>query len=174
MESSYNSVSSITLGELLDAGAFDYMNDARLKWDAYDSAQYERVCKKIIGRFKYRDIGLIPYAKWRDAYVRRMNEIMPKLNPLYNALENGINIISESDIYGGSNDVYSDFPQTQLSGNQDYASNMRQHEYEDIAQGDWIEKTREIANSYDDIDVIILNELEPIFSCLMSVSMNGF
>ena len=171
---SFNSVVSITLGELRDAGAFAYETDEHLFWDYYDPEQYERVCKKILARFKYRDIGIIPYAKWRDSYVRKLNEIMPKYKPLYAALEDGTNILQTEDRFGKHKNVYSSFPQTPLSGDQDYADSMNIDEHEDVVIGDWIEKTNEIRKVYDDIDVMILDELETLFSCLFSVNMNGF
>lgn len=171
---SYNSVSSITLGELREAGAFAYETDEHLFWDYYDPEQYERVCKKVLARFKYRDIGVTPYARWRDAYVRKMNEIMPKYKALYQAIEDGTNILQTEDRYGKRKVVYSNFPQTPLSGDQDYADSMNIDEYENIAVGDWIEKANEIRKGYDDIDVMLLDELETLFSCLFSVNMNGF
>lgn len=171
---SFNSVSSITLGELREAGAFAYETDEHLFWDYYDPEQYERVCKKVLARFKYRDIGVIPYAKWRDSYVRKMNEIMPKYKPLYAELEEGASILQVEDRYGKHKNVYSSFPQTPLSDNQDYADSMNIDEHEDILNGDWIEKANEIRKGYDDIDVMILDELETLFSCLFSVNMNGF
>lgn len=171
---SFNSVSSITLGELREAGAFAYETDEHLFWDYYDPEQYERVSKKVLARFKYRDIGVVPYAKWRDSYVRKMNEIMPKYKPLYQALEDGANILQTEDRFGKRKNVYSSFPQTPLSGDQDYADSMNIDEHEDIAVGDWIEKANEIRKGYADIDVMILDELETLFSCLFSVNINGF
>lgn len=32
----------------------------------------------------------------------------------------------------------------------------------------------QIAERYNDIDVMILKEIEPLFSCLLTVSMNGY
>lgn len=171
---SFNSVSSITLGELREAGAFAYETDERLFWDCYDTEQYDRVCEKILRRFKYRDIGVIPYARWRDAYVRKMNEIMPKYKPLYQALEDGSNILQTEDRFGKRKNVYSNFPQTPLSGDQDYADSMNIDEHEDVINGDWIAKANEVAKGYNDIDVMILDELETLFSCLFNVNMNGF
>lgn len=61
-----------------------------------------------------------------------------------------------------------------LGDNQDYASNGRDREYENVAQGDWVDKAMQIAERYNDIDVMILKEIEPLFSCLLTVSMNGY
>ena len=171
---SFNSVSSITLGELREAGAFAYETDENLFWDYYDVEQYDRVCKKILGRFKYRDIGVVPYGRWRDSYVRKMNEIMPKYKPLYQELENGTSILQTEDRFGKHKIVHSSFPQTPLSGGQDYADSMNIDEHEDLVNGDWIAKANEIAKVYNDVDVMILDELETLFSCLFSANINGF
>ena len=174
MQPTYNSVISVTLGELRDAGAFDFENDEKLLWNFYNNDQFLRVSEKILARYKYRDIGVLPYAKWRDAYVRRMNEIMPKYKALYKALDDGTDILQTSDDFEKSSEVYSSFPQTQLSDNQDYADSMRENQREHVTLGDWIDKSNAVAKNYNDVDVMILDELETLFSCLFSVSINGF
>lgn len=169
----WHATMTIQLGELIEAGLFDWQNDQTLVWDFYDEEQYKRVCKKIVDRYYYREIGIIPYGQWKTAYMRRMNEIMPKYKQAYAYLASGADIMSESDDYGKSRDVYSDFPATMLGDNQDYASNGTDRQFENIHRGDWIEKTVELKNRYNDIDVLILDEIEPLFSCLISVSING-
>ena len=99
---------------------------------------------------------------------------MPKYKPAYEALDNGQNIFQKYGEYGKSRNVFSDFPQTQLSGlNQDYATNATDKEHENIYLGDWFEQMAKIQN-YNDVDVMILNELETMFSVLSTVSMNGY
>ena len=121
-----------------------------------------------------RDIGVIPPGLWKREFLRKMNEIMPKYKPLYKALDDGANILQTGDQYGKSRDIFSEFPATMLGDNQDYASNGRDREYENVAQGDWVDKAMQIAERYTDIDVMILKEIEPLFSCLLTVSMNGY
>ena len=47
-------------------------------------------------------------------------------------------------------------------------------EYENVTQGDWVDKANQIATRYNDVDVMVLNELESLFSCLLTVSMQGY
>lgn len=169
----WHAVATIQLGELIECGVVDFKNPS-WHWDAYSEEQYERVCEKITNRYYMREIGVIPPGLWKREFLRKMNEIMPKYKPLYKALENGANIMQTGDQYGKSRDIFSEFPATMLGDNQDYASNGRDREYENVTQGDWIEKATQIAERYNDIDVMILKEIEPLFSCLLTVSMNGY
>lgn len=169
----WHAVTTIQLGELIECGVVDF-KDPSWHWDAYSEEQYERVCEKITNRYYMREIGVIPPGVWKREFLRKMNEIMPKYKPLYKALENGADIMQTGDQYGKSRDIFSDFPATMLGDNQDYASNGRDREYENVTQGDWIEKATQIAERYNDIDVMILKEIEPLFSCLLTVSMNGY
>lgn len=163
---------SIQLGELIEGGLFDWENDPELMWDAYSSEQYKRVCEKFVNRYFYREIGIIPYGQWKLAYVRRMNEIMPKYKPMYAALDEGVDILSESDEWGKRRSIFSDFPATMLGDNQDYASTGNDEQHESISRGSWFDIAKNIGY-YDDVDVMVLNELEPIFSSLLTVSING-
>lgn len=168
----WHAVATIQLGELMECGFVDF-DDPSWKWDAYDDAQYARVCEKIANRYFYREIGVLPPGRWKREYLRKMNEIMPKYKPLYGALDDGADILQASDHYGKSRDVFSEFPATMLGDNQDYASNGRDREFEDVMQGDWIEKAKLIREEYNDVDVMILDELESLFSCLLTVNANG-
>lgn len=171
----WHAIISIQLGELIEGGLFDWEKDDSLKWDYYNEEQYKRVCNKFVNRYYYREIGIIPYKEWKQAYIRRLNELMPKYKMLYQALENGVDPLQNNGEYGKSRNIYSDFPQTQLNGiNQDYATNGNDEEYERITTGDFLEKARAIKDNYDDIDVMLLDELEPLFSQLFSVAINGF
>jgi hypothetical protein len=76
--------------------------------------------------------------------------------------------------YYKSRNVFSDFPQTSLVGDsQDYASTGNDVEYERIKQMDPLELEDRIKN-YNDVDLAIINEIEPLFSCLFTVNINGF
>lgn len=170
----FHSVVSISLGELFENGLFDWEHDESLRWDSYSPEQYARVCSKILDRYYFRDIGIIPYGKWRKAYTRVMNEIMPKYKYLYKALEDGANILAERDVFHKGRDIFSDFPATMLGDNQDYASTGTDRESEEISIGDFIEQAKRVRNDYQDVDVLILDELEKLFSPLLTVSINGF
>lgn len=296
---------SIQLGELIKSGLFDWENDETLKWDYYTEEQYNRVMKKFVNRYFYREIGALPYKKWALFFVRKMNEIMPKYKILYAALDGGMNPFQDSsttsdgkkrvddtsndngtrnttdeannngtehvtdnfsetvtdngtsnvndnktsetnatetlnsDKYGKSRDVHSDFPATQLGNNQDYADNSTDKQYEDIENrtttttstttetgksetttsdtkkttsedvkdtewqdnhtgnedityqdnhtgaqdtktnnvsvelGSYLDKALQVQQEYNDIDVMILEDCNVLFSSLYSVSING-
>lgn len=102
-----------------------------------------------------------------------MNEIMPKYMVLYQQSDLGVILGSESEYYKSRN-IFSDFPQTNLAGeNQDYASTGNDVEYERIKQLDPIELEKRIRD-YDDVDTAIIKEIEPLFSCFLSLNVNGF
>ena len=122
----------------------------------------------------FREISLVPPGVWMHEFVRRMREIMPKYIPMYK-------LMAESpELYGGSSewykgrDVFSDFPQTQLSGeNQDYASSGNDREFQRIRQGDVIDTAKRLTD-YNDVDLMIVDDMSPLFSCLFTVNTNSF
>lgn len=164
---------TITFGELYEGGFIDF-SDPSWMWDAYDQDQFERMNTKIMNRYYYREIGIIPPGRWKLEFLRIINETMPKLKPLYKYIADGGNILSDSDTFGKNRTIYSDFPQTMLGDNQDYASTGEDNEFETIVQGDFLSKAEQIAMRYNDIDVILLDRLETCFSSLISLNMNGF
>ena len=91
----------------------------------------------------------------------------------YKNIDDGVQIGTESEYYKSRN-IFSNFPQTSLAGNnQDYASTGNDVEYERIKQLDPLELAERL-QSYNDVDLAIINELEPLFSCLFTVNVNGF
>ena len=97
---------------------------------------------------------------------------MPKYKLVYQALENGVDILQDSDTYGKNRNVFSDFPATQIAPqNQDYASNATDNQFETIVQGNFLEKMEKIKD-YNDIDLMIINDMDSLFSCFYSVSLN--
>lgn len=172
-QSDHHAVVTFTLRELVDDGLVDF-SKAAWNFDAYDKAQRDRLYKKVRGRFDYREIGMLPYRRWQERFIAKLNEIMPKYKPLYKALDDGYTLLQNGSEYYKSRDIHSDFPQTMLSGeNQDYASSGTDHEHERIEQGGMLDIAERL-RYYDDVDVMILNELEVMFMPLMTVNMNGF
>ena len=177
-----HSVVTIQLVELIDSGWvkwYDNIDGSILpnpdwKWDYYDLEQYKRVCDKFNDRFMWDEISIVPPLRWRQQLIRKFNELMPKYKMLYKALDNGIDPLQVDGKYGKSRNIFSEFPETLLNGNSDYVSNGTDREYEDIEQGDFIEKALDIANRYSDIDILLLDELEVMFTSLCSVSVNGW
>lgn len=170
----YHAVFTVQLCELINIeGGIDF-TDGSWEFDYYDEEQRDRFWEKFKKRFYWREIGILPASRWKWELLRKLNEIMPKYKPAYEALANGQNILQKYGEYGKSRNVFSEFPQTQLSGlNQDYATNGTDREHEEIYLGDWMEQIARLKN-YNDIDVMILNELETMFSVFSTVSMNGY
>lgn len=195
----FHSVATISLGELLYDGVIDW-NEEINSWDKltwnwkrfvllstkidektkeeipdYEKQQelYDRLCNKIEGRYFNREISLLPLGQWKREFIRTMGEIMPKYNKLYGIIDN-INILQEKDKYGKRRNINSSFPQTLLNNNSDYASSGKDAEYEEIIDGNILDRIRTYNLEYKDIDVMILDDIEILFSPLLSVSVNGF
>jgi len=169
----WHSVVTIQLGELVEAGFFDL---TREDWDfgpKFSQEQHTRLCKKITEHYYFREIALIPPGIWKREFLRKMNEIMPKYMDWYKALAEGQMIGTENEYYKSRN-IFSDFPQTALAGdNQDYASTGNDLEYERIRQVDPFELSERMGD-YRDPDLAIIEEIEPLFSCLFNVNANGY
>jgi hypothetical protein len=167
----FHAVVTVTLGELITDKWVDW-TDPSWHWDSYNDEQYTRVCEKFNNHFWDREIGVLPPGSWKREVLRKFNEIMPKYKLVYQALENGVDILQDSDTYGKNRNVFSDFPATQIAPqNQDYASNATDNQFETIVQGNFLEKMEKIKD-YNDIDLMIINDMDSLFSCFYSVSLN--
>lgn len=167
----FHAVVTVTLGELVTDGWIDWTKDI-WQWNAYDEDQRERLNNKIEARFWTREIGILPPGEWRRRFIGKLNEIMPKYSLLYDKIKEGLDIWQDSDEYHKERNVTSSYPQTMISGDQDYASGAGDTEYETIRDGSMLDKLKQF-QEYDDVDVMILNDLEPLFSSLVTVSING-
>lgn len=169
----YNSITTITVYELYNEGLIDF-NDGTWGFPKYNDEQDARLKAKILDHYRYRDIALIPFKMWKDEFLRTLREIMPKYIYLYGLLDESPNLVGASSEYYKSRNVYSDFPQTQLQGsNSDYASSGTDMEFERIRQGDIIEIAERL-KSYDDVDLLIIKDLEPLFSCIFTMNLNAY
>lgn len=172
----YHSVQTIELGELIEDEIFTW---ARIDWfDArYNDAQYERLCRAFEDRFWLREIGITPVGIWmRRLHYKLVYELMPKYRPLYAQLENGeFDPLQNGGKYGKRRDINSEFPETLLSGTDEaYASSGIDSEYEEIGRdGSLAENAAIYAEQFRAVDVMILDELESLFSCLYSTNTNG-
>lgn len=167
----FHAVVSIQFCELIRWG-FIVWGEPSWTWDYYNEKQYWRLCEKIENHYWMREIGVLPPGAWKREFMRRMNEIMPKYKLAYKALDDGISLMRTNDSYGKTRDVNSEFPATQLGGNQDYASNATDHEFENINEGDYLDRVDKL-QAYNDIDYQIIQDLETVFSSLFTVNMNG-
>lgn len=171
-EPEFHSVSNLCLGELYRDGWFDLTEQS---WDfpKFNEEQHARLCKKILNHYYMRDIGILPLGAWKREFLRKLDEIMPKYIVLYRKLAQSPDSLNSADEYYKSRNVFSDFPQTRLSGNEDYASSGTDHQYERIRDGTVFDFAERI-KSYDDVDLLIVNELEPLFSCLLTLNINAW
>jgi hypothetical protein len=140
-------------------------------WPMYTDEQDTRVRSKIVSRFYNRGLGILPPGLWKRQFLEKMAEIMPKYILAYKVLDEATLGPGHESEYYKSRNIFSDFPQTQLSGNSDYASTGNDTEYERIRQADILD-TMDRLKDYRDVDVMILEDLEELFSCLVSVSVN--
>lgn len=169
----YYSATSITLGELHDMGFFD-ASDASWRWDAYSDDQYYRVMSMILERYRFRELGIMPVYRWKAVFMRHMNEIMPKYKVLYAREEQGVNPMQDSSEYAKERIIFSDFPATLLSGNSDYTSTGTDKENEVVREGDIVTQSNDYAERYRTVDVMILDDLDFLFTCVLTSTVPLF
>ena len=172
--SDWHSVYTVQLGELIDSGLIDF-TASDWDFDAYDAEQRSRLWSKFTERYRWYEIGIVPPLRWQKAVLSKLNEIMPKYKPLYQALQDGYNPLQEGSERRRERDVYSEYPQTALKPEtQDYASTGNESISETIRDGSIIEKAYAIRARYSDVDALILDELEFLFIPLTTANVNGF
>ena len=103
-----------------------------------------------------------------------MNEIMPKYKTLYERADQGVNPLQESSEYAKDRVIFSDFPATLLTGNADYTSTGTDRENEVVREGDIVTQTNDYAERYRTVDVMILDELDFLFSCVLTSTVPMF
>lgn len=171
----FNAVYTVTIGELVQSGVFDWSRP-ELDWSqaAYDREQYDRVCAYFLKRFYYREISIEPFLEWAVMIKRKfVYEVMPKYKPLYDALKDGYAPLANEDEYYKSRIVDSNYPQTQLSGNSDYATSGRDEQYERLKQGNTTDMMNKYAEEFKGIDELLLNEFESMFISLYTANYNA-
>ena len=163
---------SLALGELVEAGHIDF---SKPEWDFdyFDAPQRARLWRKFADRYYFRSISIIPPARWRKRVIARLNEAMDKYKWAYKALADGVDPLQAIGRYRKYRNIDSDFPQTLLSQNQDYASYGTDFEEEEITQGDFIEFLHKL-RSIKGVDELVLDELEGCFSALITVNINAY
>lgn len=169
---SYHGAFTVSFMQLMDDE--DYAAYFMGKWAAFDACdedQRERLLKKFHGRFDYREIGLLPVRRWTERLFAKLDEVMPKYKPLYQAIADGVTTLTAGDEWHKRRDAYSSFPQTRFaSDNQDYATSGTDLEYETVRDYGLLDVGERIAD-YNDVDVMILNELETLFVVLKSSTL---
>lgn len=171
----FNAVYTITIGELVENGVFDW-DKPELDWSqaAYNYAQYKRVCDYFIERFYYREISIEPFAEWARMFRRKMiYEVMPKYIPLYERLKDGYSPLADEDEYYKERKINSSYPETMLSGNSDYITDGFDTEYERIKDGNTVDMMMKYAREFRSIDEMLLDEFESMFICMYTTNVNA-
>lgn len=170
----FHAVVTVTLNEYIADGLIDF-SDSSWDFDSFDDEQRNRIYTKIIGRFGDREIGILPFGRWKRRMIATLNEFMPNVMPIYQALKDGYTPMQAGGEFYKSRDIHSDFPQTMLNGEtQDYASDGSDHEHELIRTGDFIDTAARLYDYYQNPDTMVLNRIERLFSPLITVNINGF
>ena len=172
----FKAVQTITLGELVESGIFTWN---RINWrnEAYSAEQYTRLCEAFEARFYVDEIGITPVNVWmRKLSYKLRFELMPKYRPLYAQLESGdYDPLQDGGEYAKERRIDSDFPETLLSGNQDYASKGYDYERESVGRGSLADSYAAYVEQFKAIDAMILDEIErDLFTCLYSTNVNGW
>lgn len=165
----YWSALNITVGELMDADVVT--EEWFCTFDAFDDEQAHRLWTKFVGRYRFEEIGIIPPGRWKLRVIAKLNEIMPKYKLLYKAIADGATIMTDYDEWHKERNVFSSFPQTALGGaDEDYASNGTDREYETIRDYGLLEVSERM-RAYNDVDVLILDELSTLFMCIRTTTI---
>ena len=172
----FHDTQTITLAELIDMGFFDW-EQPLFDWkaQAYDDEQHSRVCEMFVSRFYWREISTTPPLQWAQMLMNRLKyELMPKYRELYKMQANDLDWFQVKDEYGKERVIESGYPETMLSGSEVYASSGNDREYEHVTQGDVMDKYFQFVEQYKAIDVMLLDELECMFSCLFTTNLNAW
>ena len=171
----WNAVYTVTIGELLANGVFDW-NSPMLDWSeaAYDEEQYERVCTYFIERFYYREISIEPYLEWARMVKRKLVfELMPKFKPLYERVAEGINPLAGENEYYKNRTIQSAYPETLLSENADYITDGKDEEFQRIKEKDFSTSVQDYALAYKGVDELMLDQLESMFISMYTTNVNA-
>ena len=118
---------TITLGELVASGLINF-SDKIWDFQSYNQEQRDRIYSKIKDRYFLAEISNTPIGAWAHVLRAELNKRAPKANMMYRILEASQNFTKGGEEHKLNRLVFSDFPQNQLSGNQDYATNANDFE----------------------------------------------
>jgi hypothetical protein len=160
---------TITVNELLEDGIIDYD-----WWQLGEGVPEEwraRLWTKFVNRYQFREIGILPPARWMARVRARLLELAPKYLPIYDALEAGTTILDDGGEWHKAREVYSSFPQQALRGaDADYASSGNDREHETVRTLGLLDVGERIG-AYNDVDVMFLDELETLFMGITSTDI---
>lgn len=178
-EADFHSVFTVQLGELIYNDVVDFTDGtwfvsptgSAIQW--YNEEQMRRFWDKFQNRFYWREIGELPIKRWKWDVLSKLQALMPQYYKLYEVVDS-TNPLQTSDKYGKSRTIMSDFPQTQLGENQDYASTGSDREFESVAHGSFADTVDYLTDRYRDVDLRLLDEFDTNFYCMLSSNINGY
>lgn len=120
-----------TLHDLVMLYGYD-MADIVGNYPIWDESKREWLNSMIYRHFAYREIAAETAQEYAFLMARTMAEMAPSVMPLFRALDIEVDILSSFENTSTSNDtttadgkqLYSATPQTQLSGEENYATNL--------------------------------------------------
>lgn len=176
----FHAVFTIQLGELIHDklinftdGTWDNLIDGTpIKW--YSAEQEKRFWTKFAQHFYWREIGEEPFKRWKYDLLELIGEVMPKYCYMYMIIDKNIDPMQIENEYGKRRDIFSDFPQSMLGNNEDYASSGNDNEFENIRDGGFVEMINLIRKNYTDPDAALLRELDSMFYCVLTSNINGY
>lgn len=120
-----------TLHDLVMLYGYD-MADIVGDYPIWDESKREWLNSMIYRHFAYREIASETAQEYAFLMARTMAEMSPSVMPLFRALDSEFDILSSYENISTSNDttsadgkqLYSATPQTQLSGEENYATNL--------------------------------------------------
>lgn len=153
-----------------------------------DAVHSKELCKKILRHYYTREIGRETVGEWKLRMRIKLLEILPYYNVLYSQKIENTNIHNQVELYkeyerksSGSSqndDLYSETPQGGLTGlsdmeylttaNRQIQNGESGEKYNEIYRGldgskSIVELYKELQDYYKDIDLLIIEELEPLF-----------
>ena len=175
--------SNPTLHDIVELYGEDY-EGAMTDYPIWDEKQREWLNEMILEHFRYREIAQETPAMFLFYLRRTMREMMPTVNPVFAALDGvpdimaGYSTVDRTNASGTDSttakQLYSATPQTQLSGAENYATNLTETE-QTATRANTDESTHEGRNAslgamaaewlagVNNALYIVFNGLEPLF-----------
>ncbi len=172
-----------TLHDIVELYGEDY-DGAMSDYPIWDESKRAWLNERVLEHFRYREIAQETPAMFLFFLRRTMFEMMPTVNPIFEALEGSPDIMSGYSTADKTNatgtdsasakQLYSATPQTQLSGQENYATNITESEQANT-RNSTDESTHEGRNasvgamasewlaSVNNGLYIVFNGLEPLF-----------
>lgn len=171
--SDWHANNTIYFGELIESG-FDWGKNDYFQDESFTEDNRTRLNKKIEDRYYYREICCTPPGKFKLFLTRKLNELLPKYNELYKLIASGdFHVLRQETKNTKYRHIFSEYPQAQLQGDADYATNAQDNAAGSIIDGPPVDMFVDYHRRYDDIDVMILDQLDVCFYSTLNNTVNG-